>query len=403
MSASARFLGSGAFGFVAILVLGCGSEPPPAPPAAPKVTVQPPVARELTDYAEYNGWIDADKTVEVRARVRGHIKKIHFADGQIVDQGDLLFELDPRPFQSDIDRSKEQVKIFRAQQVAAVKEEARLRELLGKGGASLAQVEKAEADALSLDAQIAGAEEEIRRRELELTYSKVTAEIGGKVSKAMLQEGNLVNAGGSDPLLTTIVATDPVRVYFNIDERTLIKFGRNMGAQGKNLTEMLAALKDVDAPFSFALDGEVEFTHHGKVRFGDNKIDPGTGTLPLYGVAHNKDGKLLAGSRVRVRIPVGKAYPALLVPETAILADQDKRYVLVAGDKNVVKRQNVVLGRLTDDGLRAILPETAGESADPPANWKVLVDNLQRARLNYPIEPQQPPAASSTPSSPPSS
>lgn len=383
--------------FSCLLLGGCGSEPTVAPPVPPKATVQTPVARELSDYAEYNGWIDANQTVEVRARVRGHIQKIHFTDGQLVDQGDLLFELDPRPFQSDIDRANEQVKIFKAQQVAAAKDAVRLRELLGKGGASVAQVEKAEADALSLEAQIAGAEEEVRRKELELSYAKIAAEISGKVSRAMLQEGNLVNAGGSDPLLTTIVSVDPVRVYFSIDERVLLQFGKNMGAEGKNLTEMMARLKDAEAPFTFALDGETEFTHQGKLRFGDNRIDPATGTLQVYGLVDNKDGKLLVGARVRVRVPVGKPYPALLVPETAILADQDKRYVLVADGENVVRRQNVVLGRLTDDGMRAIKPETAGASAATPENWLVLVDNLQRARPNYPIEPQKPAAGTSAP------
>ena len=393
----ARFLGSGVLGLVAALLVGCGSEPTVAPPSAPKVTVQPPMPRELTDFAEYNGWIVADKMVDVRSRVRGHIHKVHFANGQLVNAGELLFELDPRPFQSDIDRAKEQVKIFSAQQVAAVKEEARLRELLGKGGASQAQVEKAEADALSLGAQIAAAEEEVRRRELELSYSKITADIAGRVSQAELTEGNLVNAGGSDPLLTTIVSVDPVRVYFNIDERILLQFGKNMGAEGKNLTQMMAQLKDAKATFKFAMDGESDFTHEGTLRFGDNRIDPATGTLQVYGTVDNKDGKLVVGSRVRVRVTVGKPYAALLVPETAILADQDKRYVLVADAENVVRRRNVTLGMLTDDGMRRIIPEASGDAADSPAAWRVLVDNLQRARLNYPIDPQQPASASRTP------
>lgn len=372
---------------------GCGSKPAAIPPEPPKVTVQAPEARELTDYAEYNGRIEANQSVDVRARVRGHIQKIHFTDGQIVAVGDLLFELDPRPFQSDIDRAKEQVKIFKAQQVAAVKEEARLRELLGKGGASVAQVEKAEADAQSLSAQIAGAEEEVNRRELELSYSKITAEIAGRVSRAMLQEGNLVNAGGSDPLLTTIVATDPVRVSFSIDERRLSQFAKNMGAEGKNPTEMFSKLKEFQAPFTFALDGETEFAHPGKLRFGDNKIDPTTGTWPVYGIADNKAGKYTPGARVRVRFPLGKPYAALLVPETAILADQNKRYVLIAGEGNVVQRRNVTLGMLTDDGMREIEADGSTAAGETPAKWMILVDNLQRARLNYPIDPQKPATA----------
>lgn len=386
---------------VALLPLcGCGETPAAATPAAPKVTIQPPTARELTEFAEYNGWIDASKTVEIRARVRGHIQKVNFTDGQIVTADTVLFELDPRPFQSDIERAGEQLKIFKAQHVAAEKDAVRLRELLGKGGASQAQVEKSEADAQSLAAQISGAEEEIRRRELELSYSKITAEIDGRVGRAMLQEGNLVNAGGSDPLLTTVVATNPVRVYFNVDERILLQYARNMGAEGKNPTEMMAKLKDVESPFTFSLDGETDFSHQGTLRFGDNRIDPTTGTLQIYGDVDNKGGKLLPGGRVRARVPVGKAYHALLVPETAILADQDKRYVLIADKDNVVRRRNVVLGRLTDDGLRAIRPEGGVDEKDPPAAWNVLVDNLQRARLNYPIDPQKLAVAASAPSTP---
>jgi RND family efflux transporter MFP subunit len=378
---------------------GCGETPTAAAPAPAKVTVQTPEVRELTDFAEYNGWIAANATVAVRARVRGHIQQVHFTDGQIVAAGDLLFELDPRPFQSDIDRAKEQLKIFQAQHVAAVKDETRLRELLDKGGASLAQVEKAEADAAALAAQIGGSEEEIRRRELELSYSRITAEIGGRVGQAMLQAGNLVNAGGTDPILTTIVAVDPVRVNFAIDERILLRYTERMGVEGKNATEMLAKLSEAgaEAPLHFALDGTTDFSHQGKLKFANNEVDPATGTLQIYGIVDNKEGKLVPGSRVRVRVTVGKPYRALLVPETAILSDQDKRYVLIADNENVVRRRDVTPGKLTDDGLRAIAPKAAGEGSSPET-WSVLVDNLQRARINYPIDPQQP--ASPAPSPP---
>jgi RND family efflux transporter MFP subunit len=382
-----------------VLATGCNQQPSAVTLPPPKITVQSPESRPLTDFAEYNGWIDADRVVEVRSRVRGHIQKVHFTDGQIVEAGDLLFELDPRPFQAEIDRAQEQVRIHAALREAAIKEEARLRELLAKGGASQSQVDKAEADAKSLAAQIASAQEEVRRRALDLEYSQIKAEIGGRVGRATLQEGNLVNAGGSDPLLTTVVSVDRVRVYFNIDERILMRFAKNMRAAGKNPTELMARLKDARSPFTFALDGEKEFAHKGTLRFGDNRIDPATGTLQVYGTAANQDGKLIPGSRVRVRLPVGEPYPALLVPETAILADQDKRYILVADAENVVRRKNVVLGRLTDDGMRAIQPEST-HPADPPEKWAVLVDNLQRARLNYPIEPQRPAGQNQPPTVP---
>jgi multidrug efflux pump subunit AcrA (membrane-fusion protein) len=149
---------------------------------------------------------------------------------------------------------------------------------------------------------------------------------------------------------------------------------------------MLANLKDQKAVFQFALDGETGFTHEGTLRFGDNRIDPSTGTMQVYGIAPNEQGMFVPGSRVRVRLTIGKPYNALLVPDTAILSDQDKRYVLVVDDKNIVRRRNVTLGAITDDGMRAVRPADKLSEGDDPAQWQVIVDNLQRARLNYPVE-----------------
>lgn len=375
------------------VIAGCTPEVSAPPPEAPKVTVMPPLARELTDFEEFNGWLQADETVQVRARVRGHIQKVRFGDGQIVNKGDPLFELDARPFEADVGRAKDRVKIYEAQKGAAVKDEARLKLLQKTGGASVQQVEKAEADVLALEAQIGAAKNDVKRAELDLEYSRITADIHGRVSKAELTEGNLVNAGGSDPVLTTIVKFDPIRVYFNIDERSLQRYAKSRIVQGKTVTEILTAMKGTKAAFTFALDGDKEFRHSGTLAFGDNKIDPSTGTLLLYGTAGNKDGAYIPGGRVRVRLAIGKAYKALLVPETSILADQDKRYILIADDKNAAKRRNVLLGTLTDDAMRAVRPADKLADGEQPEMWRVIVDNLQRTRLNYPVEPQQPPAA----------
>ncbi|MBL8851083.1 MAG: efflux RND transporter periplasmic adaptor subunit, partial [Planctomycetaceae bacterium] len=180
---------------------GCtpaAAEPKPEPP---KVTVAHPEQRELVDFDEYNGWTEASATVEVRARVRGHIDKVHFTDGQFVQSGDLLFELDPRPFQSEIDRGLEEVAIAEAQHEAARREEERQLSLFEQKAAKQTDVDRAIAQRKTWDAQINSAKEEVKRRELELSYARVTAPISGKVSRAMLTAGNLVNAGGSDPLL----------------------------------------------------------------------------------------------------------------------------------------------------------------------------------------------------------
>jgi RND family efflux transporter MFP subunit len=318
--------------------------------------------------------------------VRGHIKSVNFTDGQYVKKGDLLFELDPRPFQAEIGKASDSLRVFEAQKTAVDKEQVRLELLQTKGGASMQQVEKAQADSLALAASISAAQNEIDRTKLDLEYSRITADIDGRVSKAELTEGNLVNAGGSDPLLTTIVSVDPVRIIFNVDERSMQRYAKSIGASGGNLTDLLAKLKDQETKFYFALDGETGFEHEGTLRFGDNRVDPQTGTIQVYGTVSNPNGMFVPGSRVRVRLTIGKPYTAMLVPDTAILSDQNKRFVLIVDDKNTVRRRNVALGAITDDGMRAIQPADALAEGENIAEWKVIVDNLQRARINYPVD-----------------
>jgi multidrug efflux pump subunit AcrA (membrane-fusion protein) len=140
------------------------------------------------------------------------------------------------------------------------------------------------------------------------------------------------------------------------------------------------------------LDGETGFEHEGTLRFGDNRVDPSTGTMQVYGLVLNQDGMFVPGSRVRVRLTIGKPYTALLVPDTAILADQDKRYVLIVDGEKTVRRRNVTLGAITDEGMRAIVPADKLAEGEDAAEWQVIVDNLQRARLNYPVEAEMPTA-----------
>jgi len=384
-----------------VVVVGCSS-PQSLPAEAAKASVQHPEKRELIEFAEFNGWLQADETQEVRSRVRGHIHKVHFTDGQIVKKGDLLFELDPRPFQAALDAAKAQMSTAEANLELANKEYTRSASLAKSGAASREEVDVWTAKKTVRAAEKVQAQSSIEQAKLDLEYARITADVNGRIGKAELTEGNLVNAGGSDPLLATIVGVDPIRVAFNVDERLLQQRARVLGEEGKTLTAVLAALKDAKVNFTFAQDGEREFKHTGSLAFGDNRVDPGTGTIQAYGTADNKEGRYLPGARVRVRLPLGgKANAVLLVPETAILADQDKRYVLIADDQNVVRRRNVVLGLLTDDGMRVIQPADKLATGEKPENWWVLIDNLQRARLNYPIDPQKPaapaPAAKSAP------
>jgi RND family efflux transporter MFP subunit len=382
------------FGTLLLIGLsGCAEAPAAVAPQPPKVTVMHPEQRDLTNYEEFNGWMAADQTVEVRARVRGHIKKVHFSDGQYVKKGDVLFELDPRPYQAEIGAISDKIKVFDAQKTAADRDAARYRELVPQRAASQKDLDKAEAAVGSLNAEIQATKNQLERSKLDLEYSKITADINGRVSKAELTEGNLVNAGGSDPLLTTIVSVDPVRIYFNVDERSLMRYAKSIGAQGGNLADLLANLKDQKATFKFALDGETGFTHEGTLQFGDNRVDPSTGTVQVYGIVPNKEKMFVPGSRVRVRLPIGKPYKANLVPDTAILADQNKRYVLIVDDKKTVRRRDVVLGTLTDEGMRAITPDEKLAEGETVPQWLVIIDNLQRARLNYPVEAETKAAA----------
>jgi RND family efflux transporter MFP subunit len=368
-----------------LLCSGCAKETVAAKPEAPKVTVQHPEERTLVDYDEYNGWTDASARVEVRSRVRGHIQKVDFVDGQFVEKDALLFELDPRPFQSEIDRAKERVKIAQAQQEAAFKEETRQKELKAQSAARQTDVDKAEAARKVFDAEILSAQEEVRRTELELDYAKVTAPIAGRISRAMLTAGNLVNAGGSDPLLTTIVAIDPIWVYFAVDERALLEYRANHPATMR--TEGSAhPLKESQVPFEFRLETDSTFAHKGVLDFSENSIDSTTGTIEVRGAAPNADGAFLPGSRVRVRVPVRDSYTALVVPDEAISSDQDKKFLLCLNAENVVVRRDVRLGKLLEDGMRVILP-SGKEGEGLTAADRVIVEGIQRARINYPVQP----------------
>ena len=206
----------------------------------------------------------------------------------------------------------------------------------------------------------------------------------------MLTEGNLVNAGGSDPLLTTIVALDPVYVYFSVDERSLQRYMRARQAAGTDQTP--TPLREQEVPIRFGLDSDDGYPHEGLLDFADNRVDSETGTIQLRGVAENKNGLLVPGSRVQVRVPVSNPKMETLVPDTAILSDQDKRYVLIVDDKKVVLRRDIGLGRLLDDGMRVVLPVQEGQAALQPGEW-IIVEGLQRARIDYPVQPIEQPAS----------
>src|SRR5688572_1058295 len=375
-----------AFGMLLLppLLSGCGSPPPRAEPPPPKVSVQHPEARQIAEYDDYNGWLDSPEIVEVRSRVRGHIVKVHFTGGDMVKQDQILFALDPRPFQQEIDRAVEQVNIYAAQLKVALVEEKRIAEMVKTNVASALEVEMSSSKARSLEAQVEAQKKEVERKKLELSYSQVQAPIAGRIGKAMLDVGNLVNAGGSDPLMATIVTMNPVHVYFSVDERALQRYQKM-----RPDSEPGGQLRDLKMPFQFGMETDDGYPHAGVLDFADNRVDATTGTIMVRGVVDNPQGRFLPGSRVRVRLPIGKEAPSLLIPDTAILSDQDRKYVLVVGDKNVVQRRDIALGKLLDDGMRIVLPGSAANPGVAPSDT-IVTQGLQAARINYPVEPVKP-------------
>ncbi len=371
-----------------LTAFGCRGEASGDPKSSlPRVTVAHPARRQLIDEDDYTGWLRASEEVEVRSRVRGHIDKVHFKDGDMVEKGQLLFELDPRPFQAAIEQALAQARVYEAQKAAADRDVARQAELIKMNAVSKAEYEKTIANAQSYAAQIAATMQEVEQHKLDLQYSRITAPIAGRIGRAMLTKGNLVNAGGSDPVLTTIVAVDPIYVYFTVDERSLQRYQ-------KRKTERLdpkSSLRDLNIPFRFALDTDEGFPHSGVLDFSENKISSATGTVEVRGVVHNHQGLFVPGSRVRVRVPVSEPYEAIMIPETSVLSDQGRKYLLVLGRDNVVYARDILPGRLLDDQMRVMLPPHGEEKAtDWAGAWEkqwVIINGLQRARVNYPVEP----------------
>jgi RND family efflux transporter MFP subunit len=375
--------------FVTLLVLaGCSEEPPASPPAPPKVTVSKPIVKDNeVDYDEYNGWLVAKDPVEVRSRVRGFVKEIHFkdppqgkpAEGEIVKKGDPLFDLDPEPFQDEIVQAEQKVNVYKAQKVAAEKEFVRLTELEKRGGASKAQVEKADADVKSLEASIKAAEAEVKLRVRDLEeYAKIKAPMDGRISRSLVSKGELVKSG--ETLLTTINSIHPIKVQFHMDEQSVQRYRRS--AVNKAKGGKLPPLKEARVPFKFALDTDEDFVREGILDFADNQTDSKTGKILVRGETGNENRLLFPGDHVSVKVPVSDPYRALLVPDTAVNTDQDKKYFLVLDDKNVVQRRDVRLGKLADKGLRVV--ETNLKPTD-----RVIIEGTQRARIGYPVTPEE--------------
>jgi RND family efflux transporter MFP subunit len=357
---------------------GCSKQAPAAAKAAPTVVVvSNPVARKVTDYAVFTGRTEAVKSVEIRARVDGYLIRMPFQEGADVKKGDLLFQIDPRPYQATYDQAAAQVALCKARLTQADADFARTVEL-GKtpGAISKQDVDRFAALKGEAAAQLAAAEATAASAQLNLEFTNVVSPIDGMVSRYYVTEGNLVQSGqmGNGTLLTKVVSIDPMYVVFYVDEQTLL-YARRLIREGK-----AKSARDSEIPIQLGLSDSDAFPYRGVINFVDNQIDTKTGTLLVRGAFPNKDRILSPGLMARVRVPIGEPHDALLVTERAIDTDQGQKILYVVNAKNEVMSRPIRMGAL-HSGLRVI------ESGINPDD-RVIVNGLQRVRPGVVVDPK---------------
>jgi len=364
--------------------IGCSqpSETPAAPPKPPEVTVAPPVERSVIDYDEFTGRMASPQNVEIRARVRGYLDAVHFTDGQEVKAGTLLMEIDPRTFDAELKNTEGQKAQWLAKRDKAQADVTRYEGLVPTGAASAQDLDKSRAELGEAIAAIKSADAQIERAKLDVEFARITAPIDGQLSRALITKGNLVQSGsGDDALLTTMVSLDPMYVYFDVDERAILRF-RERHRSKLQQGEAMPSVAQLKIPITMALANDEEFHHSGVIDFADNRVDPSTGTVQVRGTFDNSKRQYKPGFFARIRVPISDAYQAVLVADSALGTDQGKKYVLVVDDQNVVERRFVVPGPLQDDGLRVI-------SDGLKSGERVVINGIQRARPGKPVTPQR--------------
>ncbi|ERI49807.1 RND transporter MFP subunit [Pseudomonas sp. EGD-AK9] len=342
---------------------------------APKVSVAEVIEQPINEWDEFTGRLEAPQSVEVRPRVSGYIDKVAFAEGGLVKKGDLLFQIDPRPFQAEVKRLEAQLQQARANLTRA-NSEARRGERLRQSNAISAELADARASAAAeAQAQVAAIQAELDNARLNLDFTRITAPIDGRVSRAEITEGNLVGAGES--LLTSVVSTDKVYAYFDADERVFLKYlelARQAGADARGAS-----------PVYLGLSSEDGHPHLGQLDFLDNQVNPRTGTIRGRAVFDNADGRFTPGLYARLKLVGSAAYPAALIKDEAVGTDLGKKFVLVLGEDNAVAYRAIELGPKLE-GLRIVRSGLAkGE--------KIVVNGLQRAMPGATVDPQAVPMA----------
>jgi membrane fusion protein, multidrug efflux system len=346
-----------------------------AAPPAPPVTVAQPVKRTVTDWDEFTGRFDAVEEVQVRPRVGGFVNSVEFQDGAIVHAGELLYVIDPRPFEAVAEQADGQLSDARAKVELAKRELDRGLNLVQTSAVSEQVVDQRRQALQAAHAAEVQAEGALKAAKLNIEFTHVLAPITGRVSRHLVSPGNLVQGSdtGTSTLLTSIVSLDPIYIYFDMDEATYIKNSK-LWFEGKRPSS-----RDTPNPVQITLSGETKPSHEGTINFLDNRLDVSTGTLRSRAVIKNTDLSILPGQFGRVRLIGSAPYDTLLIPDTAIATDQSRKIVFVVKPDDTVEARPVTLGPL-DEGLRVVREGLKAED-------RVIVDGIQRARVGAKVNP----------------
>lgn len=364
--------------FAAALAGACDSSHKAPPPSRepPVVSIAQPLEIDYQPHADFTGRLAAVEEVEVRPRVGGFLEKVNFQAGSDIGAGDILFEIDARPFQAEVDRATAEVARADSAYKQSEIEYKRVEDLFQKESATQIEFDRQMAARDMAKAELAAANAALARAQLDLEWTKVTAPISGRVSRNFVDAGNLVQGGvGIGTLLTRIVTMDPIYVYLDVDEQTMLNCQRRI-REGK-----METYREGIVPVSLELANEQGYPHEGGVDFVDNRVDADTGTLRIRGRFDNPKRILGPGMFARVRLFIGEPQKSLSVSERAIGFDQGERFLLVVNAKNEVEYRRIKISGLEKD-MRVI------EEGVGPNDW-VIVNGLQRVRPGVKVAPQR--------------
>jgi RND family efflux transporter MFP subunit len=375
---------------LALLVVACGAKDagPQGPQGPPPVTVATPLIKPIVDWDDYVGRFEAKQSVEVRPRITGQVARLAFHDGQFVRAGDLLFVIDPRPFEAALAQAKAESQRARASAELARSTFARTSTLFGQNAVSREEFDTAKATLGQADAALAAAEASVQSRALDLGFTRVTAPISGRTSDRRVDVGTFVSAGTTP--MTTVVMLDPIHFVFTGSEALYLKYQR------ANQAGTRPSSRVAPNPVDIRLSDETDFRWHGTMDFVDNVVDRGSGTIRGRAVVRNPDGFLTPGLFGRMRLIGSGAYQGMLIPEDAVVTDQTRKVALVVGADGVVAPRVLQLGPLVD-GLRVV---RSGLKPDD----RIIIEGVQRARPGTKVTPKPgtivPPAPGTGPTVP---